>query len=80
MGKGTNALMAASLLAMQAGLPETPIIQPRKVKEPRMPLTDEEIEMLASFPEDKEGRKAKKKYVRELELKYADHSRSRATG
>lgn len=81
MAKNRNSsLLMTSLLAMQAGLGGAEIIQARNVREPRMPLTDEEIEMLESFGDDKAGRKAKKLYVRELESKYREYTRAKSFG
>jgi len=70
MAKLSRFLMAGAVLAAQAGIPHAPLFNPRKVREPRMILEPEEVEKLASFDDSKEGRKAKKAYVRELEAKY----------
>ena len=78
--KVPSSLLMTSMLAMQAGLGGSEIIQPRKVREPRMPLTDLEIETLESFGDDKAGRKAKKAYVRDLEFKYREYIRAKSFG
>lgn len=64
----SRAMSTVMALAAMAGLGGVPIIQPRKG--PRMPLEDDELEKLASFTDDKPGRKEKRKYVKELEAKY----------
>ena len=63
-------MAAASMLAVMAGMAGAPIIEAPRVKEPRMLLTEEELEKLASFGVTKEERRAKKAYVKELEIKY----------
>lgn len=56
--------MLALFAAMNGGM--SPIVmRSRKVKQPTMPLSAEEIEKLASL-----SGKAKKAYVRELKAKY----------
>lgn len=71
MNKGVLASVLTSLMATSGGM-DFPLIKEVPVpKLPRMPLTEEELETLASFEESREGRKAKKKYVKELEAKYA---------
>lgn len=80
-------LALAGILAATAGLPQSLLIQPRKIKEHRMPLTEAELEKLRSFDTRAEDRKvrsqekrARKAYVRELESKYAAYIRARVLG